>query len=368
MIEIRGNWFDGKSSRQTPATLRVAGNGDCSLHVGERVYRGNIRDWSVSPRLGDTPRRLTLDTGEALESTDNDAIDRMVAEVGELAGGHRRHAVLHMLENRWGAVVLMAAATALLAWLFVSYGMPALARGLADAVPGEFIQGSDAQTLAMFDQLVFEESELSAERRSGLRERLLAATPDLYLPVTIELRRGGNLIGANALALHGGTIVFTDELVELADSDEQLQAIYGHELGHLENRHALRRVIRNSLVNAVLIFILGDASGISDLLGSDAFLLADLAWTRDFEREADDYALEYMRDRGLAPQHFADVLKRLECAHHTEPGDDYDSEQFLACLDDEPGLQDDEPEWTFYLSTHPATAERIERFTSAQTE
>ncbi len=368
MIEIRGNWFDGRSSRQTPATLRVAGSGDCSLHVGDRVYRGRIRDWSVSPRLGDTPRRLTLATGEALETTDNHAVDRMLAEVGERSGGHRRHAVLHMLENRWGTVVLMVAATALLAWLFVSYAMPALSQGLADAIPGEFIQGSDAQSLAMLDGLFFEDSRLDQARQDGLRERLLAATPDLYLPVNIEFRRGGNIVGANALALHGGTILFTDELVELAGNDEQLQTIYGHELGHLQHRHALRRVIQNSLINAVLIFVLGDASGIPDLVGGDVFGLADLAWTRELEREADDYALAYMREHDLAPQHFADALKRLECSHRTEPGDDHASEEFLACLDEEPGWEDDDFQWTFYLSTHPATSERIERFTNPPTD
>ena len=367
MVELRGNWFDGRSSRQTPATLRVYETGDYQLALGDRIYRGRMRDWTVSPRLGNTPRRLSLATGEVLETADNDAVDRLLVTVRGNRGGHRRYAALHILENRWSAVLIMAVAAVLLAWLFIAYGMPALARGLAYAVPGELVGGSDEQGLDMLDRLFLEESTLSPERQDEIRRRLLAATPELYVPVKIEFR-GGGAVGANALALHGGTVVFTDELIELAGRDEQIQAIYGHELGHLEHRHAIRRVIQNSLINAVFVFVLGDASGVPDLLGSDAIILADLAWSRDFEREADDYALAYMRERDLAPRHFADVMKRLECSQRSDPGDDFASNEFRSCLDDETGWENDERELTFYLRTHPPTAERIERFSNPQAQ
>lgn len=48
-------------------------------------------------------------------------------------------------------------------------------------------------------------------------------------------------IGANAFALPDGTLVVTDELVELAgDNDDEVLAVLAHELGHIHERHGLR--------------------------------------------------------------------------------------------------------------------------------
>ena len=202
---------------------------------------------------------------------------------------------------------------------------------------------------------------MSGAKRSTLAEHLLAVTPRLDMPVRIEFRSGGQL-GANAFALPGGTVVFTDELVRLASNREQLEAVYGHELGHLDRRHSLRRVAQNSLVTMAAIMITGDASATTDLIGTIPFILTDLAWTREFEREADDYALAYLRQRDLAPQHFADIMKRLECSQRSTGGKDLDAGKFDACLVSDIWSGDEDNEWSFYLFSHPPSAERIQRF------
>jgi predicted Zn-dependent protease len=66
--------------------------------------------------------------------------------------------------------------------------------------------------------------------------------------------------------------------------------------------------------------------------------LANAKYSRDFEREADDYALVFLRRGGIAPQRFADILRRLEAAG---PGGAIE-----------------------FLATHPDTDERVRRFES----
>ncbi len=51
----------------------------------------------------------------------------------------------------------------------------------------------------------------------------------------------GRAVGANAFALPSGIVVMTDELVELAKTDDELVAVLAHEIGHVRGRHALRQ-------------------------------------------------------------------------------------------------------------------------------
>ena len=77
--------------------------------------------------------------------------------------------------------------------------------------------------------------------------------------------------------------------------------------------------------------------------------LADLSYSRDMEREADDYAIERMHDAGLPLAPLADLLEKMEAAHaeRTKSGG-----KGGARLEG-------------YLSTHPDTAERVRKLRSA---
>jgi Zn-dependent protease with chaperone function len=357
VIELAGAWSDGKTSRQAPARLLIYRTGEYRLEWDDEILKGTVAEVDISPRIGNTPRRLAFPGGGILETTDNDSVDRL----DKLHRDNKLHAALHYLESHWTAVISLTGATVMFVWLFMAYGVPTIARTLAFAIPASLLETSDEQTLALLDELYLKETALSDAKRSTLTEHLLAVTPRLDIPVRIEFRSGGQL-GANAFALPGGTVVFTDELVRLANNREQLEAVYGHELGHLDRRHSLRRVAQNSLVTMAAIMITGDASATTDLIGTIPFILTDLAWSREFEREADDYALAYLRQRELAPQHFADIMKRLECSQRSTAGEDLDAGKFDACLVSDIWSGDEDNEWSFYLFSHPPSAGRIQRF------
>ena len=107
-------------------------------------------------------------------------------------------------------------------------------------------------------------------------------------------------------------MVLTDELVALAERDEELVAVLAHEIGHVVHRHGLRQTIQSSMLAISVILLTGDLSSASAFVAALPTALAESRFSREFEREADDYALEYLLAAGVSPTHFARMLSRLE--------------------------------------------------------
>ncbi len=162
----------------------------------------------------------------------------------------------------------------------------------------------------------------------------------------VEFRRGGRL-GANAFALPNGIVIFTDEMVGLARSDDELLAVLAHEAGHVVHRHGVQRIIQDSLLAFAIRAITGDVSGTSELFLGLPVVLTELAYSREFEREADHYAVRYLRSQAVSPRHFADLMRRLQDQKQPEGLD-------------LPGR------WSDYLSTHPSMEERLLDFEAAK--
>src|SRR5690606_39059775 len=114
------------------------------------------------------------------------------------------------------------------------WGIPAVAKAAAMALPHETTAAVAKLSLDTIEQILGGESELDTARQDELRASFMASasTYAADLPIRVEFRDGG-LLGANALALPNGIIIFTDELVALAENDNELAAVFAHELGHV---------------------------------------------------------------------------------------------------------------------------------------
>ena len=134
----------------------------------------------------------------------------------------------------------------------------------------------------------------------------------------------------------------TDQLVELAASDDELLAVLAHEAGHHEHRHGMRQALESSAVVVVAGFLFGDLSGTASLSVSVPVLLLESGFSRAHEREADVFAFDLLRRTGRSPADFAAIMRRL-ADHHGDAGEGPVS----------------------YLSTHPPSEERIRAAESA---
>jgi Zn-dependent protease with chaperone function len=345
MIVIRGYFYDGKTSAQVPAHCRVYDNGAvqvCAVNNAESLLKLPRFELKASSRLANTQRYLYFPQGQTFETEDNRAVDEALARFQKRSWLH----AVHLLESRKRYLLVWLAAVFAIAWIAGRYGVPAVARIIAHHLPASVVQSVGGQTLAMLDRSLFQPSRLDASEQERLKahfQPLVEAHAGLSLQV--GFRRGGRL-GANALALPNGTVIFTDEMVRLARSDDELLAVLAHETGHVAHRHGVQRIIQDSMLAFAIRVVTGDVSGTSELFLGLPVLLTELAYSREFEREADQYALRYLRSRNVSPRHFAALMRRLQAQNRPET----------------PDLQDG---WSNYLSTHPATAERLLNFETA---
>jgi predicted Zn-dependent protease len=144
----------------------------------------------------------------------------------------------------------------------------------------------------------------------------------------------------NAFAVPGGYIYVTRGLLALMNSEAELAVVLGHELGHVNARHSVRRMSELMLVQAGLAVgsALSETFGkVSGVAGVGVQLLF-LKYSRDDERQADALGVEYAR-RGA-----------------------YNAGEMVAFFDSLQKLGDLSGGRTLpgFLSTHPLTGERIQ--------
>jgi Zn-dependent protease with chaperone function len=345
MTDIRGDFYPPGLSARQAARLEVDAQGHALFKAddGGLLAEQDFDRLEISPRLGDTPRIICLETGARFETRANEAVDRLLERFRQ----HTGHRLLHRMERHLPLVVLFTLLVGLFVGASILYGIPALSKSIAFRLPPEINRMLGQGTLRLMDESTFSESELPPERQRELMA-LFRQYTDRYPQWRIQpLLRHGNAVGPNAMALPGGQIIFTDELVELAEEDGELLAILGHEIGHLEQRHLMRSVLQSSLLTVIVISVTGDVSTVSSIVYAIPTLLMELKYSREFETEADDFAYSFMQKNRLPPVLFAHILRRLE-ANYTS---DVHPEE------DDPGGD--------FLSTHPPTLERIRRFEEA---
>jgi Zn-dependent protease with chaperone function len=342
MIALNGRWYDGKTSATQDVVCIVYDNGAYRIEGkgdGNPILTGSCFDIEISPRLANTHRFLLFPRGEKLETADNDMVDRI--ETRFVKPSWRN--IVYRLESHWRYVFLALALLLLILWTAMSVGIPWVAKTIAYRLPPSALRLAGNQTLDILDRSIFEPSQLDASTRKNLLvhfKPIIEAHSDYGLEILF--RRGGK-VGPNAFALPGGGIVFSDGMIQIAEHQDELSAVLAHEIGHIVHRHGMRMLIQGSILSFVLLAMTGDASGSSELFLGLPVLLTEMAYSRQFEREADEYALSTLRTHDISPVRFASLMRRIE--------------------KQKPGVSGKTPEkWVNYLSTHPLTEERLQAF------
>lgn len=111
----------------------------------------------------------------------------------------------------------------------------------------------------------------------------------------------------NAITLPGGNIFIFKGLVEFADSPDEIAAVVAHEIGHVEKRHIVKKIIREFSVSVLL-----NGFNTNELLiGDISRTLVSNSFSRKDEEEADEYALKLMADSGIEPYAMASFFRKL---------------------------------------------------------
>ncbi len=334
MLRLDGIYQHPASTAQQAAVLTEPHAGWLQIQDAssdEILWQGD--DYQADELLPGLPLRLSLGNGGCFETSQTTHLPSRFKHHAKLAG-MERSTLLALL-----AIVLIPL---ICGWAYLR-GIPALAYQLVPYVPSSVVTAIDEQTVYALDNTMLNASTLPQQRQNQLREQWMAAIAELgrlTVPVRRIEFRDAPEVGANAFALPGGTIVVTDQLVELLkDQPDALLAVLLHELGHVQHQHGLK-MLTQSAANAVILAVaLGDLSAMQEVVVGSATSMAQASFSREFEGQADQFAHQQLTTLGKSPTAFADALKALAKAHDIEPGD-------------EEGLLS-------FFSSHPAIAERI---------
>jgi Zn-dependent protease with chaperone function len=325
---IEGRYFEPMSAQSKPARLwGVAG--DLRLEVEGDASPRRPTLASLSDRLGSVPRKFTFEDGGVFEAPADADVDGLMASHGSF------FSVLSRLEANGKFIAVAVVATFVLLFGIYRYGLPLAASAAANATPTAIVDLMDAGTLQTVDQTFFSPSTLDADRKAQITamfDELARISGQKDPDLELHFRDGGAL-EANAFALPGGTIVITDQLINLAENDDEIAGVLAHEIGHVQNRHGLQQIYRLLGITFMIGLIGGDSSQIVDDVIGQAAALQTFAYTREFETDADNRSVEIMVEAGRNPIAFVDLLDRI--------------------TKDSPSAKK-----TGWMSTHPGTEDR----------
>lgn len=120
----------------------------------------------------------------------------------------------------------------------------------------------------------------------------------------------------NAFALPGGYVYITRGLLAYLNSEAELAAVLGHEIGHVTARHGVRQVSATKAANigmsigSILVPELQN-SLVSNILNTLSTALIR-GYGRDHELEADRLGAEYLARSGYSPQAMIEVIGVLK--------------------------------------------------------
>lgn len=123
----------------------------------------------------------------------------------------------------------------------------------------------------------------------------------------------------NAFAAPGGYLYFYTGFLDFAGSEAELAGVIAHEIAHADRRHSTDNLSKVYGLQILWSLLLGNEPTLmGEILANLSTGLGNLAFTREHEYEADEYALRYMfsiydlSDRNYYLPSMKDFFNRME--------------------------------------------------------
>jgi predicted Zn-dependent protease len=136
-----------------------------------------------------------------------------------------------------------------------------------------------------------------------------------HMPYSFQ---GVNATYINAYAFPGGTIATTRGILLSLESEAELAALLGHELGHVNARHTAeimsKKILTTAIIGGAAIYagtrdpVYGGVAAAVGMVGSGVLLAA---YSRSNERQADSLGMEYMVKSGYGPDGMSGLMDML---------------------------------------------------------
>lgn len=300
----------------------------------ELLYATQHNEIHASSKLVGVPRELTLPDRALIIVTNAPVIDQWI----DTKQGKKNRVA--WMEGSRMAVLLSLILVPLTLFATFKFAIPTLAVTFADWVPNSVTEMASEHTLLALDKSLLNETQLPEKTQQeylGYWHDMMNQLSLQHSEFNIQFRYSEEF-GPNAFALPDGTMVITDQLVELVNNDiNLLTAILLHEIGHVQHKHSMRLIAETLGTTLMINLIFGDVSALVELFGGFTSTVIQNQFSQELEWEADNYALQHLSHLGLEKESFALAMESLAQRAGQENSN----------LD----------QW---LSSHPSISERIE--------
>ncbi|MEM6609771.1 MAG: M48 family metallopeptidase [Pseudomonadota bacterium] len=294
--------------RPTSQTQDQDGIVDLIDENGNRLGSTPRQELIVDPPLGSAARRMTFPDGRLFETEDHVGVEAIF--------GRDRWSILHGLEQFHPRLIAITLAAFVGIFVVYRFALGYLVAAAIALTPQPVIEQIDRGTLQTLDVALTDPSTLPDARQEEVRaifEQMLGALPpDDIDRHGFELHfRASERIGPNAFALPGGTIVFTDQFIEMFPDDDMIATVIGHEIGHVVDEHGLQQFYRALGLYFLITMLAGETGPLMEDVLLEGNALLSLSYSRQHEREADEFGLRLSHAAGFDPSALADLFRQL---------------------------------------------------------
>lgn len=331
-------FYDGQISKPYPATISPIDRETVLICYNQQQRRYYYADMQLIGALGQIQPVIELKDDARIE------FPQALPDWFELNKKRVQHSIWK-LERSPSLILFSVVFVAAFIFAILRWGIPSAAHYVAMKLPEDTIYqlGDEAQ------EQVFNMTAPSTV--PVLRQKqIIKSYQDLVAngrPAKVLFRSGGK-IGANALAIPNNTIILTDELVNLAKDDHEIIGVLAHEQGHLVERHSLQQALSSLGFSVLLIAVTGDSSALFTTL---PVALVGASYSRNFESDADLYAMQVLDKNHISSLHLANFLARMEAEARDEEEEEKQPQE-KSEKEEDGGIGS-------FFQSHPATQERI---------
>jgi len=351
---MNANYFDAHHSLITPVTLSIDAEQIIVTTSRLRKHFSRTATRVEEPYIN---AALILQFEDGSHCEISDPTDRQET----LRQMNYQPSIIEQWQSKWGIAVLAIAILLTLFYASYRYGGPILAKQIVPIVPqaADDFLGRAVEDILAADY--FTPSDADIEQAAQIAKVFESIKPTTTrIPLRLEIRKSEK-IGPNALALPNGSIYLTDGMYQLMPSknkqlthagEMQLAGVLAHEIAHIELRHSMLNITETSLMTILLGSTIGDFSNIVSVSASG---ILSAQYSQEKEAEADEYAIRLLKSRGISPVHLANLFESLD--QYTPAGKGAGKKKRQSSWLEEQ-MED-------YLSSHPMTEKRIQRFRQA---
>jgi Zn-dependent protease with chaperone function len=343
-------YFDGISNRKRRVVLRFGAD----LEIVEDDAAAAVWPYDTIRRADGPAGLLRLSSVAALSLARLEIQDAATAEM-LLSHAPTLKSSTSGVTPAWRIVAWsLAAVGSILAVVF--FGIPLAAERLAPLVPARFEKrmGETVERQVRFLLGGTTCTDVAGQAALNVLIDRLKQAGNIETELNAQVLSSGV---PNALALPGGKVYLLNGLLQKAENADEIAGVLAHELGHVQHRDNMRKLIQTGGTSFMVGLLFGDIMGGGAVIFVSRSLL-DASYSREAELGADAFAIDVMQKLGRSARPMGEFLVRVtESAKpipksDTKPDTKPDAKSAAA-----PGVN--------IFSSHPLTGDRLERMKQA---